>query len=353
MRHIKLIIFLFTLPLLSFADVAVTARLDSTQILIGEQVWLRTEVRAPQKTKVDFPEFQSGFITDNVEVLERSGIDTTTLEDGRWQLSRGYLLTSFDSALYQLPPIEVTVGTDTFRSANFIGLKVGTVPVDTVAGEEKLTVKGVADLPFVWTPEFFVEGLLLWLFISVWFFSAIRLMNRKPMTKKIVIAPPPPAHLTAVTTLEKFRGRTTETLDETKQYYMEITDVLRTYIHDRFGFNAREMTTGEIVEKLLRSGDNTALADLRELLQMADLVKFAKQETTMTENDRSLLKALQYVQQTAENAPQTVQKVEIVTVGDVKQVWIRRITTVIAVLSALATLTTAAWMIYRAWLSFA
>ena len=353
MRHIKLILSLFLLPLVTLADVAVTARLDSTQILIGEQVRLHAEVKVPQKTRVAFPEFQNGFIVDSVEVLERSKIDTATLADGRWQLSRSYLLTSFDSALYQLPPIEVTVGKDTFRSANVIALKVNTIPVDSAAGEETLFVKGVADLPFTWTPEFFVEGLLLWLFIGIWFFSALRLMNRKPMTKKVVIAPPPPAHRTALSTLEKFKGRATDTLDETKHYYMELTDVLRTYIHDRFGFNAKEMTSAEIVTNLLENGDSTALADLRELLQMADLVKFAKQETSMTENDRSLLKALEYVQQTADKAPQTEPKVEIVTVGDVKQVHIRRVTKVVAVLSGLAALACAGWMMYRAWLAFA
>ena len=85
-----------------------------------------------------------------------------------------------------------------------------------------------------------------------------------------------------------------------KEYYTELTDTLRTYIKERFHFNALEMTSGEIIEKLLETNDKQAIADLRELFQTADLVKFAKHNPLMNENDANLLNAIDFINDTKE-----------------------------------------------------
>ena len=85
-----------------------------------------------------------------------------------------------------------------------------------------------------------------------------------------------------------------------KEYYTELTDVLRAYIKGRFGFNAQEMTSSEIIDKLLEVNDKEAIKDLRELFLTADLVKFAKHTPLMNENDANLVNAIDFINDTKE-----------------------------------------------------
>ena len=79
-----------------------------------------------------------------------------------------------------------------------------------------------------------------------------------------------------------------------------MTDALRQYIKERFGFNAMEMTSTEIIDKLLETNDKEALSDLRVLFQTADLVKFAKHNPLMNENDANLINAIDFINETKE-----------------------------------------------------
>ena len=80
--------------------------------------------------------------------------------------------------------------------------------------------------------------------------------------------------------------------------YTELTDAIRTYIKDRFGFNALEMTSSEIIDKLLEMNDKEAISDLKLLFQTADLVKFAKHNPQMNENDANLINAIDFINET-------------------------------------------------------
>lgn len=294
------------------ADVVVEASLDSTAILIGEQVGLHAKVTAPKGTRVVFPEYANGYLTEGVEVLERSEVDTSVIDDGqRWVLCRDYLLTSFDSALYRLPAVEVTSGGKAFRSNGSLGLKVNSVDVDTLHPDDLRDPYGPVDIAFQWDGSFLGTTLLLWGFLVAFVISLCRLMKREPLKRRITETPPPPAHQVALSAIAKFKGRTADTEEDLKHYYDELTEVLRTYIKDRFGIDALEMTTMQLVEAITQTGDKTALYDLRELLETADLVKFARMEATEVDNDRSLLHAMEYVKQTkpTEAPPQRIVKI--------------------------------------------
>ena len=294
------------------ADIVVEASLDSTTILIGEQVGLHAKVTAPKGTRIIFPEYPDGYLTEGVEVLERSKVDTSVIDDGhRWVLRRDYLLTSFDSALYRLPAVEVTSGSKTFRSSGSLGLKVNSVAVDTLHPDDLRAPYGPVDIPFQWDGGFVATTLLLWVLLAAFAFSLCRLLKREPLKRRITVAPPPPAHQVALNAIAKFKGRTADTEEDLKHYYDELTEVLRTYIKERFGIDALEMTTMQIVDAITQTGDQTALYELRELLETADLVKFARMEASEVDNDRSLLHAMEYVKQTkpTEAPPQRIVKV--------------------------------------------
>ena len=101
--------------------------------------------------------------------------------------------------------------------------------------------------------------------------------------------------------------------EDSKEYYTQLTDTLRTYIKERYGFNAMEMTSFEIIQHLTEFNDDQAISELRELFQTADLVKFAKYSTLINENDRNLVSAIEYINQTKIEETQP-QPTEIVVV---------------------------------------
>lgn len=321
------------------AGIVVTSSLDSTSIRIGDQVLLRTQVTAPKGSRIIFPEYVQGYLTQGVEVLERSAIDTTSTDnDTRWILSRTYLLTSFDSALYTIPPVEVKCQGHTY-SSDPLGLKVQSVEVDTLHPDNIREPYGPVALPFEWDAHFIMQALGLWILIVVFIICYSRLLKREPLKRRITVTPPPPAHQVALHAIEEFKGRTADSEEELKRYYDELTDVLRTYIKERFDIDAMEMTTPQLIAALMNSEDPTALHDLRELLETADLVKFARLQTTATENDRSLMHAMEYVNQTKSTEVQPTRITKVVDVDLRKRkarIALRWIATILTGIAAVA-----------------
>jgi hypothetical protein len=91
-----------------------------------------------------------------------------------------------------------------------------------------------------------------------------------------------------------------------KEYYTRLTETLRKYIEERYGFSAMEMTSSEIIERLTKAPDAASLNELRQLFQTADLVKFAKYSTLINENDANLMSAIEFINETKqENLPTT------------------------------------------------
>ncbi len=318
------------------AQVVVENKLDSAHILIGEQVHLTATVDADKGEQVVFPEYADGYILPGVEVLERSHIDTTQLGEGKRQrLTRIYTLTAFDSALHYLPPLEVTVGTKKYAAANRLGLKVSTIPVDTTQTADIRPPHAPVESRFVWTPYLLYLSLLLWLIVIGIFAAVIKLSDRRPQTRRIIITPPAPPHKQAMEAIERIKQ--TETPEDDKAYYIELTDILRTYIQERFHFNAKEMVSTEIIEHLRTVKDEEALRELKEVFATADLVKFAKHTTSLQENERNMLNVVEFVNTTKPQEEVKQQPmIKEVVVGEVRQKRIRTATIIATVVLSIA-----------------
>ena len=107
-----------------------------------------------------------------------------------------------------------------------------------------------------------------------------------------------PPHQRALQAIDDIKREGMQSSEDQKAYYTRLTDTLRQYIQERFGFNAREMTTDQILENLQRLGDRKMIDELRELFQTADLVKFAKYSTLLNENDLNLVNAVNFIDET-------------------------------------------------------
>lgn len=312
MKRIICAILLVTCVLGVSAQVSVESKIDSIEILIGEQTGLTLSVTAKDGAKVVMPSFKpSEYITPGVEVLSDTDADTSRLDNGLVKVSKRYTLTSFDEKLYYLPPLTVTVDGKRYKSKN-LALKVLTVPVDTLHPEKFYPPKGVQGNPFMWSemePAFWLSVLFVLVAVLVYYLWT-RLKENKPVIARVRIIKKVPPHQKALTEIEHIKTERMSASEDQKTYYTRLTEVLRTYIKERFGFNAMEMTSSEIIERLQSEGDKKTTDELRELFTTADLVKFAKYSTLINENDANLVNAIEFINTTKIDNQPTVERVE-------------------------------------------
>ena len=290
-------------------QVTVESRIDSMTILIGQQARLTVDVTARHGAKVDFPKFKRAqYLVPGVEVLS-STADTSDV-DGMTRVSRTFTLTSFDEHLYAIPGMMVKVDGKSY-SSNRLALKVLTCDVDTLHPEKFFPPKDVQDNPFLWSewsPLFWLSIIVMLLAVGFGYL-VLRLKQNKPIITRIRVVKKIPAHQKALAEMNRLKAEHFDTADEQKEYYTQLTDTLRKYIRERFGFNAMEMTSSEIMEHLQTAGDDTMMEELRELFNTADLVKFAKYSSLLNEKDMNLVNAINFVDQTKRDEAPTEEKI--------------------------------------------
>lgn len=279
-------------------DVKIDARFDSTQILIGDQIKFRINIDQPEGAMVKVPAFTEK-IAEKIEVL-KVFLPDTVKQDNRLKVSYEYLVTSFDSGEYVLPSIAmpVTTGsrTDTLRVTPE-GLTVLPVVTDTVT-----QVKDIK--PPLNTPINFAE---LWpyiagfvLLVAIVWFVFYYLRKQKKGVEPVRVKRNEPPHVLAIQELDKLRAEKLWQNNMVKQYYVRLSEIVRVYAGERYGIEALEMTTEEIVESLRRAivEEPGSVELVKNLLTLADLVKFAKANPLPNENEVSLLNAYQFVNNT-------------------------------------------------------
>lgn len=289
----------------------VEQRIDSLQMLIGQQTILHLKATAPKGAKVVMPSFKpQDQIIPGIEVVEQKG-DTSQVGDDQMVVSRDYTITSFDEKVYAIPALNVKIDGKNFHG-NPLALKVLTVPVDTVHPNQFYPPKTVQDNPFLWSEWSFAFWLSLLMIIicGAMLYLRNRLKKNKPIITRIRIIKRVPAHEKALKEINDIKQHHTTSNQETqKEYYTHLTNTLRAYIVSRFGFNAMEMTSSEIIDNLCASGDQKMIDELRMLFSTADLVKFAKYEIPMNENDANLVNAINFIDQTKTNEQTVEEKV--------------------------------------------
>ncbi len=293
------------------AQVTVEQNVDSVGILIGDQAHLKLDVTLPKGAHLQWPQLAANqYMVPGVEVVEITDGDTVNVEGGQQKVSRVYTITSFDEKLYALPALSVKVNGKTYKGGTS-ALKVITVDVDTLHPNQFYPPKDVQDNPFLWSewsPVLWISLLTLALMLLM-FFLFIRLRENKPIITQFKIVRHVPAHQRALSAIEKIKAQHMQQSEDQKSYYTQLTDTLRKYIQERFGFNAMEMTSTEIIDRLRESSDRKMLDELTELFATADLVKFAKYSTLMNENDLNLVNAVHFIDETKQDTQETVEKI--------------------------------------------
>ncbi len=285
-----------------------SASLDSSLMVIGGQMQLRFELAQPSDIRVAFP-FLSDTISSKIEIVESHPADTTKLDGGRLSITKAYTITSFDSGLHYIPPIQFEyMEGEILRKAETQPLALLVVNPFAEVNPEKgiFDLKPAYNLPFI-----FAELLKYWKWVTLFFLlQAIAAMvilflqrERKPLREIFIKEKPKePAHIIALRELDKIKQEKAWQSGRVKHFYSELSDTLRKYLEGRYSFPAMEQTTGEIISRVRRIElpDAKLYDKLSKVLETADLAKFAKYEPLTDENDFALISAYFFVNQTKE-----------------------------------------------------
>ena len=279
----------------------VKARLDSTYILIGDYLNVQLSVKAPVATKVLFPAVQP-WLPDSIEMIGVSKIDTL-IENDIAAYKQTVTVTAFDSGSFVFPALpfysadSVLLGT-----TNPLPFEVTTVPVDTTLAIKDINLPVKVPLTFKEVLPYILAVLAVALLVALIVFLILRFAKKEKKPKvKVKVVPKEKAHIIALSRLEALRIKKLWEVGEVKAYYSELTDIIRDYMENRWEFGAMEMVTPEIMAELERL--NLSAEDrerMREILNTADLVKFAKWQPMPTDHDRCFKDAVGFVQATAE-----------------------------------------------------
>lgn len=352
------ILFIFSLAIVSWslclsrtdAQVTVDAKLDSAGIFIGQRIGVTLDVSADANRTVELPEWDSlAHIVPGLEFVRAEKTDTNMVNEGkRMVLTRRYYFTAFDSALFLIPEFQVKVDGKEFKSKK-LALKVLTFEVDTLHTDSIFGMKAEMAPPFDWAEWRLVIGfcVIALALAALLGYVIYRLKTNKPIIRRIRNKKKVAPHTAAMEKIEHIKEEKIWQSEDSKEYYTQLTDTLRQYIKERYGFNATEMTSFEIIQKLQEVNDEEAIAELRELFQTADLVKFAKYNTLINENDRNLVSAIEYINQTKQEEQEQKPQPEVIVVEEKRSKMAKRMLIASVVVAGLVLLAVIGFIVFR------
>ncbi|MDR0207173.1 MAG: hypothetical protein LBI45_07970 [Bacteroidales bacterium] len=299
---------------LSYAqEYSAKAKLDSAHILIGDYLNINLEVTAPKGKPVFIPLLNDKILQEAeapFDWISSSNFDTLWNND-YYIIKQTITITAFDSGRYVFPAIPVfDIDSQMVAHTNPLYFDVSTVAVDTTAAFKD--IKDISRINFTFRELwmyvkkyslFILAGLLV---LGLIIYLVWRYVKKKQTQKPLPLEKPKPKikpHITALKELEKLRQKKLCEQGKTKEFYTELTDIIRIYIEDLWNIGAMEMVTTEIMEALKKiSIHEEVLKKVHQAFSIADLVKFAKYSPLPTDHDLSFRNCKEFVERTAEVA---------------------------------------------------
>ncbi len=298
---------LFCTVMADASQVSVQAKLDSVHLLMGNMTAVHLTVKQPKGVKGDFPLLRqirdNGVIPvcgDSVELRAPSRIDTV-VSGNSLTITYDVPVQAFDSGYYRLPGFAFVANGDTVRSKS-LGIKVVPVLADaatpindyaSVSGPENPSI-------FDWVPDWIVDFWWLILLVVIAIAAAVYAFRRYRREGTLLPKKPEPTpYEAAMAGLRELKEKKLWEQGMEREYYTDLTDILRRYLYGRFGINAVEMTSRQILAALSKNKDTSEKRIyFRQILDMADFVKFAKVRPLPDDNVLALDNAIRFVEET-------------------------------------------------------
>lgn len=307
-RKILIITAALVLSVAAWSKPVVKVSLDSTRFKMGQIIDMHVSIDEAEQEHGRFPIFdgimESGYVSlsgDSIEMRAPGKIDTV-VKDGRRLVSMTVPVQSFDSGFYRLPELAYVSGVDTTLSNSVkfsiyppAGLTAET-PIDDYANVSEPENASIFDALPDWMVNYWWLLLLILLLIAAG--TYLYMMYRK-QGYIIPPKPQPTPYEVAISALRELKEQKLWEQGMEKEYYTHLTDILRTYMEGRFGINAMEMTSKQIMHALHNNRETYSKRGyVRQIVDMADFVKFAKVRPLPIDNVASFDNAMKFVEET-------------------------------------------------------
>ena len=317
----------------------VTASIDRDSLLIGEQIELQISASADPEALILFPEGQTFY---PLEVVNESAIDTLSKRP-QLSLRKTYKITQFDAGDYLIAPQQITINRNPYTT-EAIPVRINDVVIQTFPRSivndlvVDTIVQGLYDIKGL--EQRITRPKNYWPYIMSIALVAIGLFVyfKRSREKKRVISP----FEEAIHSIDRLKQIE---VDEAASIYYSATSIFKTYLHRRLSLSTEQRTSKEIIGLLDSLGQNEPYyqqtkeqqTGLKELLNRAELYKFAKQSVTDEQRNADLLLVSQTIEAYEEGY---LRKLEALTIvpqkkNRVKQRKIIAVSTLIIVLGSL------------------
>ncbi len=296
-------------------SVTVNAQLDSTSLWLGAQNQLHITAVSNNGEQVTLPVFAEE-ITPDLEIVDRSGIDRKEQKSGQVTLSQDYTITAFKDSLFLIPALPFVVDNDTIFSQP--------VSLNVVQPFVLDTTYAITDIKPIQKATIYWWGILRWVLL-LWLIAGIAViayyiylrLSHKDAAQEETIDPEllRPCDEVAIEKLDKIKEEKKWEEGKQKEYFSELTFVIREYIGRRYGIRSTEKTSDQTLQSirpiLVENEQKPLYEQLDRMLRLADLVKFAKWRTTPDEDMLSLKAAYNFVNETKHTEEEKPQQQEV------------------------------------------
>ncbi len=289
-----------------YNGIEVKAKIDSDTITIGDQTTLHITIDGIEGQRIELPSLEA-LGKGTVEALE-SECDTLRDDSGKSRsIEQRVTITSFEAGLQTIDNIIVRIA-DGGKIVALAPEELPNIFVAYAADADTVKCETKADADYIAEPYTFWE-IARWavyaLLLAAAVFAIVWILKRRKEHKPILVLPgakPVPADKRALNELESLRRKELWQKGRIKKYYTDMTDIVRRFLRNMYGISAAEMTTRQTLAAFHGISDWSEESEslLRQLLQKADMVKFAKMEPEMYEHDLAMQNAVDFVRKVAE-----------------------------------------------------
>ncbi|WP_320018316.1 hypothetical protein [Labilibaculum manganireducens] len=297
-----------------------SAQLDTNVIVIGDQINLLLSIEQPKSLRVEFPIFMDS-IGSGVEIIKQSPQDTIPLENGNIKVNKNFLITSFNDGVHKMNPFEFKIHDENLMNiirTDTMLLGVKTFDIDTSKANFDIVMPIHTPIAFAEIAPWIFGGLIVAALIVLLILYLRKRKKNQPLFVKA--KPAEPAHIIALRKLDEIKKQKLWETGKVKQFHSDLTDTIRYYLDERFQLSTQESTTDEILKAVNAMEVNSDWhAKLKDILERADLAKFAKFTPLQDENELSLKFAYKIIETTiVEEAPAKEEK-ESIAVEETKK----------------------------------
>jgi len=251
---------------------AVRTRTSKSIVTVGDTLTYHVDVIAPAGAGVLFgpPAPELG----EFDVLRRVTRPKRELAEGMALWAEEYVVAVYSPGIHYIPPVEVSVVDSDGSIWPLVGDSVE-VAVRSVLDEgetELRDIKGLVTRPGRGIRPWMIAGAAaVAAAIALWLWR-----RRRPALVRAVMTPTIPPDAVALRRLDELMKAGLLESGGFKEFYTELSDILRGYISARHDLPAPEMTTTEIARAMEARGVPRAFrSDTCRILDESDVVKFA------------------------------------------------------------------------------